>query len=73
MIDFVDALVFVLSRLQGLFVTVSIVSLMAALGTRLTQGDVVGTIRQYNLISRWALANLLAVPLFALLLGSCST
>ena len=67
--DAVDALVFVLARLQGLLVTVSIVAVMAAMGTQLTRGDVRRTVREYNLISRWVVANLLAVPLFAVLLG----
>jgi BASS family bile acid:Na+ symporter len=67
--DAIDALVFVLSRLQGLLVTVSIVAVMAAMGTQLTRGDVTRTVRDYNLVSRWVLANLLAVPLFAILFG----
>jgi BASS family bile acid:Na+ symporter len=67
--DAVDALVFVLGRLQGLLVTVSILAVMAAMGAQLTRGDVVRTIREYNLALRWTLANLLAVPLFAVLLG----
>jgi BASS family bile acid:Na+ symporter len=69
LIDAVDALVVVLSRLQGLLVTVSIVAVMAAMGTQLTRGDFGRTIREYNLVSRWIVANLLAVPLFAILLG----
>ena len=64
-----DALVFVLSRLQGLLVTISILAVMAAMGTQLTRGDVRRTIREYNLVLRWVLANLLAVPLFAVILG----
>ncbi|MFC6976674.1 bile acid:sodium symporter family protein [Halomicroarcula sp. GCM10025709] len=68
--DAVDALGFVLGRLQGLLATVSIVAVMAAMGTQLTRGDVRRTIREYNLVSRWVLANLLAVPLFAVLLGA---
>lgn len=67
--DAVDALVFVLGRFQGLLVTISIVAVMAAMGTQLTRGDVRRTVREYNLISRWVVANLLAVPLFAVLLG----
>ncbi|MFB6131594.1 MAG: hypothetical protein ABEJ28_12325 [Salinigranum sp.] len=50
--------------------TVSIVATMAALGTQLTRGDVSWTVREYNIVSRWVLANLLAVPLFAVLLGA---
>lgn len=65
----IDALVFVLGRLQGFLTTVSIVAVMAAMGTQLTRGDVVRTIREYNLVTRWILANLLVVPLFAVLLG----
>ena len=68
-IDAADALVFVLSRLQGLLVTISLVAMMAAMGTQLTRGDIRRTIREYNLVSRWVVANLLAVPLFAVLLG----
>jgi BASS family bile acid:Na+ symporter len=64
-----DALVAVLARLQGLLVTVSIVAVMTAMGAQLTRGDVVRTIREYNLSIRWILANLLAVPLFAALVG----
>ena len=64
-----DALVFVLSRLQGLLVTISILAVMAAMGTQLTRGDVHRTIREYNLVLRWVLANLLAVPLFAVILS----
>lgn len=67
--DAVDALVLVLGRLQGLLVTVSLVAVMAAMGTQLTRGDVARTIREYNLVARWVLANLLAVPLFAVVLG----
>jgi BASS family bile acid:Na+ symporter len=68
-VDAAEALVFVLSSLQGLLVTVSIVAMMAAMGTQLTRGDVRRTIREYNLVTRWVAANLLAVPLFAVLLG----
>ena len=68
-VDSLDALTSVLGAFQGLLVTVSIVAMMAAMGTRLTRGDVRRTIREYNLVARWILANLLAVPLFAVLLG----
>ena len=66
----IDALAIVLARLQGLLVTVSIVAMMAAMGTQLTRGDVRRTIRESNLVARWVLANLLAVPLFAIVLGT---
>ncbi|MFC7226470.1 hypothetical protein N0B31_03570 [Salinirubellus salinus] len=65
----VDALFLVLGRLQGLLVVISIVCIMAAMGTQLTRGDVLRTIREYALVTRWLVANLLAVPLFALVLG----
>jgi BASS family bile acid:Na+ symporter len=65
----VDALFLVLGRLQGLLVVVSIVCIMAAMGTQLTRGDVLRTVREYALVTRWLVANLLAVPLFALVLG----
>ena len=61
----IDVLAAVLSRLQGILVTVSIVTMMAAMGTRMTPGDVRRTTREYNLVSRWVLANLVVVPLFA--------
>jgi len=67
--DAIEALATVLSSLQGLLVTVSIVAQMTAMGTQLTRGDVRRTIQEYNLVLRWVLANLLAVPLFAVLLG----
>lgn len=65
----IEALSAVLTSLQGFLVVVSLVAMMAAMGTRLTRGDVRRTVREYNLVSRWVLANLLAVPLFAVLLG----
>ncbi|MFC7133066.1 MULTISPECIES: bile acid:sodium symporter family protein [Salinibaculum] len=65
----VDAVLTALTSLQGTLVAVSLVAMMAAMGTQLTQGDVRRTIRESNLVARWILANLLAVPLFAVLLG----
>jgi BASS family bile acid:Na+ symporter len=67
--DVVEALVAVLSSLQGLLISISIVAMMSAMGTRLTRGDVGKTIREYNLVTRWLVANLIAVPLFAIVLG----
>ncbi|WP_440991783.1 bile acid:sodium symporter family protein [Haloarchaeobius baliensis] len=65
----IEALVIVLESLQGVLVVVSLVAMMTALGTRLTRGDVGRTIREYRLVLRWVFANLLAVPVFAVLLG----
>lgn len=65
----IEALLTVLTSLQGLLVTVSMVAVMTAMGAQLTRGDVRKTILEYNLVLRWVLANLLAVPLFAVLLG----
>jgi BASS family bile acid:Na+ symporter len=67
--DAVDVLTTVLASLQGVLVTVSLVAMMTSMGAKLTRGDVRRTIREYNLVSRWVLANLLAVPLFGALLG----
>ncbi len=68
--DLVDALVTVLTSVQGILVTISLVSMLTAFGMQLTRGDVRRTTREYNLVARWILANLLAVPLFAALLGA---
>ena len=65
----VDALLTALTSLQGVLVSISLVAMMAAMGTQLTQGDIRKTIRESNLVARWILANLLAVPLFAILVG----
>ena len=58
-----------LGSVQGLLVALFLVATMAGIGLRLTRGDVSETLRSTNQIARWLLANLLAVPLFAVLLG----
>ena len=58
-----------LVSVQGLLVALFLVATMAGIGLRLTRGDVSETLRSTNQIARWLLANLLAVPLFAVLLG----
>jgi len=67
--DGVEVLGTVLTSVQGVLVTVSLVAMMTAMGAKLTRGDVRRTIREYNLVLRWILANLIAVPLFGILLG----
>lgn len=64
-----DAFVQVLGALQGILVTVFLVATMMAVGLQLTRGDVVETVRSYNLLARWLLANVVSVPLFALVLA----
>ncbi|KTG13393.1 hypothetical protein AUR66_19430 [Haloferax profundi] len=41
---------------------------MAVVGFQLTRGDVSETVRSYNLLARWLLANMVAVPLFAVVM-----
>nr|WP_225316445.1 bile acid:sodium symporter [Haloferax marinisediminis] len=41
---------------------------MAVVGMQLTRGDLFETVRSYNLLARWLLANVVAVPLFAVVL-----
>jgi BASS family bile acid:Na+ symporter len=65
----VDVLATVLGTLQGILVTVFLVATMTAVGLQLTRGDVLETIRSYNLLGRWLLSNVVAIPLFALVLG----
>lgn len=64
-----DFFVSVLLSIQGIAATVALAALMAAFGIQLTRGDIRRTIREYNLVGRWLLANLVFVPLLALLFG----
>ncbi|KAB1190692.1 MULTISPECIES: bile acid:sodium symporter family protein [Haloferax] len=64
----VDTLTQILGTLQGIFVTVFMAGTMAVVGMQLTRGDVSQTVRSYNLLGRWLLANVIGVPLFAVAL-----
>lgn len=64
-----SVLVDALLTVQGLLVAVSLVAMMTAMGTQLSRGDILRTTREYNLVARWVVANMLFVPLFALLFG----
>lgn len=65
-----DALADALTSLKGLFVVTFLVTTITAMGARLAPGDVRRTITEYNLVARWLLANMLFVPLLAVLLGT---
>ncbi|WP_411966053.1 bile acid:sodium symporter family protein [Haloferax sp. YSMS24] len=65
-----DLLVRLLSSIQGIAAVVALAALMAAFGIQLTRGDILRTIREYNLVGRWLLTNLVFVPLLALLFGA---
>ncbi|WP_416841358.1 bile acid:sodium symporter family protein [Haloferax sp. DFSO52] len=64
----IDTVTQALGTLQGIFVTVFMAGTMAVVGMQLTRGDVFQTVRSYNLLARWLLANVIAVPLFAIFL-----
>jgi BASS family bile acid:Na+ symporter len=56
-----------LLSVQGVAVTVGLAALMAQFGVQLTTGDLRRTTREYNLVGRWLVANLLFLPLAAVL------
>ncbi|KTG13389.1 hypothetical protein AUR66_19450 [Haloferax profundi] len=58
-----------LTNLKDVAVVVFLAGTMVAMGSRLSPGDVTKITREYNLVARWFLANMLAVPVFAMLLG----
>lgn len=62
-------LVSLVLRVQGIAAVVSLAALMATFGIQLTRGDLRQATREYNLIGRWLVANLLFLPLAALLFG----
>ncbi|WP_277553247.1 bile acid:sodium symporter family protein [Halobaculum limi] len=64
-----ESLIGLLLTIQGVAATVGLIALMAQFGIQLTPGDVLRTTREYNLVLRWVLANLLFVPLAAALFG----
>ncbi|KAB1197999.1 MULTISPECIES: bile acid:sodium symporter family protein [Haloferax] len=64
-----EPLISLLLTVQGIAATVGLIALMAQFGIQLTVGDLRQTTREYNLISRWLVANLLFLPLVAALFG----
>lgn len=64
-----ELLVSLLLSVQGLAATVGLAALMAQFGIQLTSGDLRQTTREYNLVVRWLLANLVFLPLTAVLFG----
>jgi BASS family bile acid:Na+ symporter len=63
-------LVRLLLGVQGIAATVGLAALMAQFGVRLTLGDLRRTTREYTLALRWLVANLLFLPLAAVLFGA---
>lgn len=63
----------VLRSIQGIAATTALAALMAQFGVQLTKGDIYRTVREYNLVGRWLLANLIFVPLLAVLFGAVFT
>lgn len=65
-----DAYEPLLLTLKRLSVVVFLTTMMAGIGCQLSLTDVTRISKEYNLVLRWVLANVLAVPLFAILLGA---
>ncbi|MFC7228702.1 bile acid:sodium symporter [Salinirubellus salinus] len=64
-----EPVISLLLTVQGIAATVGLAALMAQFGIQLTVGDLRQTTREYNLVSRWLVANLLFLPLVAALFG----
>lgn len=64
-----EFLVSLMLTVRGFAATVGLAALMAQFGIQLTVGDLRQTTREYNLVSRWLVANLVFLPLTAILFG----